>query len=61
MPITLSDKIIKSAEEIIKSWTEEHKNESPLDVVQQINLASVVIHGLGSKKEEEYKRIMRPG
>jgi hypothetical protein len=61
MSITLSDKIIESAEAIIRIWMEEHKDESLLDVVQQINLASVVIHGIGSKKEEEYKRIMRPG
>jgi hypothetical protein len=53
---TLSDKINNSAVQIIKTWMIENPKENPLNIVQQINYASLLLRTMGSKAESYYKK-----
>lgn len=57
----LSETIIKSINKTLTLWTKKNKNVDILQIVQQLNLASVELRKMASKLEEEYKNSIHKG
>ena len=55
----LSEKIMASVYRVLIQWDKDNPNYSLLNKAQQVNLASVVLRGLGSQYESDFKAMVK--
>ena len=54
--LSLSQEIANSTDKIIRNWVKDNPKDSLLNIAQQINYASILIHTIGCHAEEEFKK-----